>query len=59
MLKFKKDGKVVGVLKDEATEPEGTAFEFKDVKDPEGLHTETPEADEEEALEESEDATVE
>lgn len=29
MLKFKKDGKEVGVLKDSATEPEGEAFEYK------------------------------
>lgn len=60
MLRFKgKDGKVVGVLKDDASEPEGEAFKFKDVKEVEADPTKSPEAKEEEALEESEDATVE
>lgn len=50
MLKFKKDGKVVGVLKDDANEPEGEAFKLKDVK-------EEPKPAEE-AEQEEEDATV-
>lgn len=34
MLKFKKNGKIVGVLKDSSSEPEGDIFEFNDDKDP-------------------------
>lgn len=30
MLKFKLNGKIVGVLKDEASEPEGEVFKYKD-----------------------------
>jgi hypothetical protein len=30
MLKFIKDGKIVGILKDESSEPEGEAFKFRD-----------------------------
>jgi len=32
MLKFKKDGKLLGILKDDADEPEGDVFNFKDEK---------------------------
>jgi len=49
MLKFKKNNKVVGVLKDEASEPEGDAFKFTDAKEP---HTEMAEQQEEEAVKE-------
>ena len=52
MLKFKKDGKVLGVLKDEADEPEGEAFKFLDVKE-DDIKLAEPEE------EEKEDATVE
>jgi len=57
MLKFKKDGKVVGILKDEATEPEGTAFNFTDSK--EDADIETAEAETESQKEKSEDEPVE
>ena len=46
MLKFKKGGKILGVLKDDATEPEGEAFKFKDTIKKED-HIETAEAEKE------------
>jgi hypothetical protein len=52
MLKFKSNGKIVGVLKDEANEPEGEAFKYKN----EVLDMKTAEPKEE--PEEEEDATV-
>ena len=54
MLKFKKDGKVVGKLQDDANEPEGEAFKFKDEKEADIV----PAEPEEETTEE-EDETVE
>lgn len=51
MLKFKKDGKEVGVLKDNASEPEGEAFKFKDSIDDDDTKPASPkeaEAQEEE-----------
>lgn len=43
MLKFKKNGKIVGILKDESSEPEGEAFKFKDIKEKDGIKTAEPE----------------
>jgi hypothetical protein len=56
MLKFKKDGKLVGVLKDSADEPEGEAFKFKD----ENPHIKPAEPEKEklDELEENDNAAV-
>jgi hypothetical protein len=57
MLKYKKEGKLLGVLKDDATEPEGDAFKFVDVVTPEPTNDTVVATEEEEK--ELEDATVE
>jgi hypothetical protein len=51
MLKFKLNGKIVGVLKDDASEPEGDVFKYKD-------ETDIKTAEPKEELEEKEDAII-
>jgi len=51
MIKFKnKDGKLVGILKDSSSEPEGEAFKIKEalLKEEEELHKNSKAAEEDE-----------